>query len=128
MLLAPSAAHTTSTACRDSGNSASPKYPPSRALRNMPGGAAQAGWTSYSPLATTIVGDGQITSGTHPRGAMLRAYNKATGKEVGALWMPAPQSGGPMTYVWQGKQYLVVAVSGGTYTGEYIAFALPDPE
>jgi cytochrome c oxidase subunit 1 len=25
----------------------------------MPGGAAQAGWTSYSPLATTIVGDGQ---------------------------------------------------------------------
>jgi len=26
----------------------------------MPGGAAQAGWTSYSPLATTIPGDGQI--------------------------------------------------------------------
>jgi len=59
---------------------------------------------------------------------MLRAYDKATGKEVGALWMPAPQSGGPMTYMWQGKQYIIVAVSGGIYSGEYIAFALPDPE
>ena len=75
-----------------------------------------------------IVGDGQVTSGAHPRGAMLRAYDKATGKEVGAVWMPAPQSGGPMTYMWQGKQYIIVAVSGGIYSGEYIAFALPDQE
>jgi quinoprotein glucose dehydrogenase len=74
------------------------------------------------------VGDGQVTSGAHPRGAMLRAYDKATGKEVGAVWMPAPQSGGPMTYMWQGKQYIIVAVSGGIYSGEYIAFALPDQE
>jgi quinoprotein glucose dehydrogenase len=42
--------------------------------------------------------------------------------------MPAPQSGGPMTYMWQGKQYIIVAVSGGTYSGEYIAYALPDAE
>jgi quinoprotein glucose dehydrogenase len=75
-----------------------------------------------------IVGDGQVTSGTHPRGAMLRAYDKATGKQVGAVWMPAPQSGGPMTYMWQGKQYIVVAISNGTYSGEYLAFALPDAE
>ena len=73
-----------------------------------------------------IVGDNMITSITHPRGAMMRAYNKATGKEVGAIWIPAPQSGCPMTYMWQGKQYIVIAVSGGTYSGEYIAFALPD--
>jgi hypothetical protein len=25
-----------------------------------------------------------------------------------------------------GKQYVVVAVSGGNYSGEYIAYALPD--
>jgi hypothetical protein len=30
--------------------------------------------------------------------------------------------------MWQGKQYIVVAVSGGNYSGEYIAFALPDSE
>ena len=56
---------------------------------------------------------------------MLRAYDKATGKEVGAVYMPAPQSGSPMTYVLNGQQYLVIAISGGTYTGELLAFRLP---
>jgi quinoprotein glucose dehydrogenase len=74
-----------------------------------------------------IMGDPQITTPPgRPRGAMLRAYNKATGEEVGAVWMPAQQSGSPMTYMLGGKQYIVVAVSGGNYSGEYIAFALAD--
>ena len=74
-----------------------------------------------------VMGDPQVTTtADHPRGAMLRAYDKATGKEVGAVWMPAPQSGSPMTYMVNGKQYIIVAVSGGIYTGEYLAFALPD--
>jgi hypothetical protein len=30
-----------------------------------------------------------------------------------------------MTYMVDGKQYIVVAVSGGPYSGEYIAFGLP---
>ena len=73
-----------------------------------------------------ILGDGQVTSPpSHPRGAMLRAYDKATGKEVGSVWMPAPQSGSPMTYSVDGKQYIVVAISGGNYSGEYLAFSLP---
>ena len=41
--------------------------------------------------------------------------------------MPAPQSGSPMTYLLDGKQYIVVAVSGGAYSGEWLAFALPGP-
>jgi len=56
---------------------------------------------------------------------MLRAYNKATGQEVGAVSLPAPQSGSPMTYMVNGRQYIVVAVSGGNYSGEYLAFSLP---
>ena len=73
-----------------------------------------------------IVGDPQVTTTSeHPRGAMLRAYDKTNGKEVGAVWMPAAQSGSPMTYSVNGKQYIVVAVSGGNYSGEYIAFTLP---
>ena len=73
-----------------------------------------------------ILGDPQFTTTpTHPRGAMLRAYDKATGKEVGAVFMPAPQSGSPMTYMLNGRQYIVVAVSGGPYSGEYLAFSLP---
>ena len=59
------------------------------------------------------------------RGAMLRAYDKASGDEVGAVYMPAPQSGSPMTYMHDGQQYLVVAVSGGNYSGELLAFRLP---
>jgi quinoprotein glucose dehydrogenase len=39
--------------------------------------------------------------------------------------MPAQQSGSPMTYKFNGKQYIVVAVSGGNYSGEYLAFRLP---
>jgi quinoprotein glucose dehydrogenase len=76
-----------------------------------------------------IAGDGQVTTtADHPRGAMLRAYDKATGKEVGAVYLPAQQSGSPMTYMVDGKQYIVVAVSGGAYSGEYIAFTLPAEE
>jgi quinoprotein glucose dehydrogenase len=74
-----------------------------------------------------ILGDSQFTTTeTHPRGAMLRAYDKATGKEAGAVFIPAPQSGSPMTYMANGKQYIIVAVSGGPYSGEYISFALPN--
>jgi quinoprotein glucose dehydrogenase len=73
-----------------------------------------------------VVGDPQITSPPgRQRGAMMRAYDKVTGAEVGAVWMPAAVSGSPMTYMVGGKQYIVIAVSGGAYTGEYIAYKLP---
>jgi quinoprotein glucose dehydrogenase len=73
-----------------------------------------------------VVGDPSVTTtADHPRGAMLRAYNKQTGEQVGAVYMPAPQSGSPMTYMVDGRQYIVVAISGGNYSGEYVAFALP---
>jgi quinoprotein glucose dehydrogenase len=71
-----------------------------------------------------IMGDPQATTTPHGRGAMLRAYDKATGAQVGAIFIPAPQSGSPMTYSIDGRQFIVVAVSGGPYSGEYIAFAL----
>jgi quinoprotein glucose dehydrogenase len=81
------------------------------------------------PLATktlVICGEaGIFTTPSGARGAMLRAYDKATGKEVGAVYMPAPQTGSPMTYLLNGEQYLVVAVSGGNYSGELLAFKLP---
>src|SRR5262249_8911091 len=73
-----------------------------------------------------IVGDPQMTTTTeHPRGAMLRAYDKVTGKEAGAVLMPAPQSGSPMTYSVNGTQYLVVAVSGGDDSGGCTAHRFP---
>ena len=46
---------------------------------------------------------------------MLRAYDKATGTDAGAVYMPAPEGGAPMTYLFNGKQYIVVAVSGDAH-------------
>ena len=81
------------------------------------------------PLVTkslVIMGEaGVATTPSGERGAMLRAYDKATGKEVGAVYMPAPQTGSPMTYLLNGEQYLVLAISGGNYSGELLAFKLP---
>ena len=72
-----------------------------------------------------IAGEGgTFTTPSGQRGAMLRAYEKATGREVGAVYMPAPQTGSPMTYTVNDKQYIVVAISGGNYTGELLAFRL----
>jgi quinoprotein glucose dehydrogenase len=91
----------------------------------------RTGQTTYNvgTLVTktlVVAGEGNVTTtADHPRGAMLRAYDKMTGKEVGAVYMPAPQTGSPMTYMVNGKQYIVVAVSGGPYSGEYIAYTLP---
>jgi len=58
-------------------------------------------------------------------GAILHAYDKKNGNEVGSVYMPAPQVGSPMTYMLNGKQYIVLGVGGGNYSGEYIAFRLP---
>jgi quinoprotein glucose dehydrogenase len=98
------------------------------ALRGL--NIAKTGQAGNVGLAITktlvVVGDpGVTTTPDHPRGAMLRAYDKATGKEVGAVWMPAAQSGSPMTYMASNRQYIIVAVSGGNYSGEYLAYALP---
>ena len=72
-----------------------------------------------------IAGEGGFfTTPSGQRGAMLRAYDKATGKEVGAVYMPAPQTGSPMTYLLNGRQYITVAISGPGYSAEYLTFKL----
>ncbi len=87
----------------------------------------QAGYVGVLVTKTLVIAADPLvtTTAEHPRGAMLHAYDKASGKELGAVWMPAGQSGTPMTYGVNGRQFIVVAVSGGNYSGEYLAFALP---
>ena len=92
----------------------------------------QSGNVGLVVTKTLVVsGDPQVTTTPeHPRGAMLRAYDKRTGKEVGAVYLPAPQSGSPMTYMVDGKQYIVVAISTiagrDSYSGEYLAFSFAE--
>ncbi|MEO7156054.1 MAG: pyrroloquinoline quinone-dependent dehydrogenase [Vicinamibacterales bacterium] len=86
------------------------------------------GNNSGTLVTRTLLVAGESNFGPTPsraRGAMLRAFDKATGREVGAVYLPAPQSGSPMTYLLNGKQYIVVAISGNGYPGELLAFKLP---
>ena len=68
---------------------------------------------------------GTVTMADGRRGAMLRAYEKATGTEVGAIYIRGAQTASPMTYMLNGKQYIVVGVSSLTMPGELIAYAIP---
>jgi quinoprotein glucose dehydrogenase len=67
---------------------------------------------------------GTFTNAAGKEGALLRAYDKATGKDVGAVYMPSGQTGSPMTYMLNGKQYIVVAIGGQGYPAELLAFSL----
>jgi quinoprotein glucose dehydrogenase len=88
----------------------------------------QPGRTFIGTLVTKtllIAGEGGVhTNAAGQRVALLRAYDKATGADAGSVEMPARQTGSPMTYVVNGKQYLVLAVS-GVSGSQLIAFALP---
>ena len=69
---------------------------------------------------------GVFTNPSGEKGALLRAYDKGTGKDAGAVYMPAGQTGSPMTYMLKGRQYIVVAIGGAGYPGELLAFTLPN--
>ena len=89
-------------------------------------GGSSGGIGTLVTKTLVISGEGGVfTAPNGQRGAMLHAYNKATGNEVGAVYMPGAQTGGPMTYMLNGKQYLVVAVSGAILPGQLMAFKLP---
>ena len=89
-------------------------------------GGSSGGIGTLVTKTLVIAGEGGVfTTPSGQRGAMLRAYQKATGKEVGAVYMPGAQTGGPMTYMLNGKQYLVVASSGALVPGQLIAYTLP---
>ncbi|HLH32847.1 MAG TPA: pyrroloquinoline quinone-dependent dehydrogenase, partial [Terriglobia bacterium] len=68
---------------------------------------------------------GTFTTPSGKQGAMLRAYDKASGKGVGAVYMPQGVTGTPMTYMAGGKQYIVLAIGGPNFPAEFIAYKLP---
>ncbi len=84
-----------------------------------------------APLLTStllFIGEGSDavigTPDTH-WGTEFRAYDKATGKVVWEMDLPSGTTGGPMTYMHEGRQYIVVAVGGSDSSAEYVALALP---
>jgi quinoprotein glucose dehydrogenase len=55
----------------------------------------------------------------------LCAYDKATGKLVGEVALPRNATAAPMTYMLNGKQFLVVATGGANLPAELLALSLP---
>jgi quinoprotein glucose dehydrogenase len=88
----------------------------------------QPGRTFIGVLTTkalVIAGEGGVhTNAAGRRVALLRAYDKATGADAGEVEMPAKQTGSPMSYQIDGKQFIVLAVSGSD-GAELLAYALP---
>jgi quinoprotein glucose dehydrogenase len=84
-----------------------------------------------APLVTksfVFLGEGSDTGVGVPAGFgghMFRAFDKKTGTIAWEMELPAGVSDAPMTYMANGKQYIVVAVSGRNHPGELVALALP---
>ncbi len=85
-----------------------------------------------SPLVTktmVFLGEGgnDGVAGLPPGGGgkMFRAYDKASGKVLWEMELPGGTTGEPMTYMVNGKQYVVVAVGWKDTPGQLIALALP---
>jgi quinoprotein glucose dehydrogenase len=57
--------------------------------------------------------------------ALLRAYDKATGEDVPGIEIPGRQTGSPISYMHDGKQYIVFAAAAPGSGGEFLAYALP---
>ena len=93
-----------------------------------PGGAGGSSGGIATLVTKTLLISGEGGTVAMPdgqRGAMLRAYDKKTGAEVGAVQMSGAQTGSPMTYMLGGKQYIVVASSSSIRPGELMAYRLP---
>jgi quinoprotein glucose dehydrogenase len=92
------------------------------------------GGAAITLVTKTLVVAGEKGTVTLPDGrvgAMLRAYDKATGRDIGAVYMPAQATGGPMTYMVNGVQYIAIAVGGninGRPQAQFMAFRLPNTE
>ena len=66
-------------------------------------------------LTSEVVGDDQ---------PVLTARDKATGQILGRVELPTAAQYGMMTYLHEGKQYIVVQIGGRDYPGSLVALAL----
>jgi len=57
-------------------------------------------------------------------GTGFRAYDKETGDVLWEMELPAGVTGGPMTYLHGGRQYIVVPIGGREVPPEWVALAL----
>src|SRR5690606_38418248 len=76
---------------------------------------------SHPFLTKTLMIYGEGTGG-EPR---LHAVDKATGERVGTITLPGVSRATPMSYMHEGRQYIVLPVSGQGLPGSLVALRLP---
>jgi quinoprotein glucose dehydrogenase len=81
--------------------------------------AAQEG-----PVGPERIVNGSLQADHTIREAKLRAYDKASGRELAEFDLPANATGSPMTYSVGRKQFVVLAVGGSNLPAELVAFSL----
>jgi len=103
---------------------------PPESVRNHPAtqGMDYSEMGGGSPTIQMVVGDLLVTASrrTAETPPMLTAYDKLTGEQLGQVELPASGQYGMMSYVHEGRQFIVVQVGdGGQHPGSLAAFALP---
>ena len=94
---------------------------------NLPplGGEGRGGPVLTKTLLFMGQGARRSRGGAGATKPLLRAFDKATGEVIHAFELPAAPGGTPMTYMVDGKQYIVVAVGWDDMPSEWVALALP---
>jgi quinoprotein glucose dehydrogenase len=85
----------------------------------------RAGMLVTKTLLFAGEGSGMYAS-DYPGSNKFRALDKATGEMIFEFELPANQSGIPMTYSINGKQYIALAIGAPGHAGELVALALPN--
>ncbi len=85
-----------------------------------------------SPLVTSTlvflgegVDRGMVMLPENVGGKLFKAYDKATGAVVAEVELPGGVSGAPISYMANGRQYIVMPIAWSGMTSEWVALALP---
>ncbi|MFW6206361.1 MAG: PQQ-binding-like beta-propeller repeat protein [Gemmatimonadota bacterium] len=84
--------------------------------------------TGYQGNATALVTRSLLMYAEGRGGrSVWYAHDKSTGERIGEVDIPAPVNTAPMTYLHEGRQYVVLSVAGGDdqTPGSLVALALP---
>ncbi|MBM3457735.1 MAG: pyrroloquinoline quinone-dependent dehydrogenase, partial [Armatimonadetes bacterium] len=101
-------------------------HPALRPLNLPPLGRNRRGYVVVTRTLLLVAQEGSwFQSGPPEEPPFLRAFDKATGRLLGQVSLPAPATGAPITYMAGGKQYVAIPVGGVNDPQELIVLSLP---
>ena len=102
-------------------------HPELKALNLPPLGQAVRSTAIVTKTLLFVTEGDQNNPRTPPGGGghMFRALDKATGRTIWETEFEAGATGAPITYVFQGKQYVVLAIGSQQHAAEFVALSLP---